>query len=108
MKYLSRPEEIVLLSIWRLQDDAYGIPIRKLVQTITGKYWSIGSIYVPLQRLEKKGFVRSFNSDPTPERGGRSKRLFEITGEGREELEKIKSINQALWEGYPAVAWEKK
>ena len=61
MKYLSRPEEIVLLAVLKLKGNAYGVSIRKLVQEITEKYWSIGAIYVPLERLEKKGFVKYYN-----------------------------------------------
>ena len=78
-KYISRPEEIVLLAVWKLKEDAYGITIRKLIQEMTRKYWSIGAVYVPLERLEKKGLLTSYNSSPSPERGGRRKRLFKIT-----------------------------
>ena len=78
MKYLSRPEEMILLAVSRLKHDAYGVSIRKLVQKWTSKYWSIGAIYVPLERLERKGFVTSTTSAPTPERGGRKKRIFKI------------------------------
>ena len=99
-KYLSRPEEIILLAVLKLEDNAYGVSIRNMVQELTGKYWSIGAVYVPLERLEKKGHVKSFSSKPLSERGGRSKRLFEITTEGIKELEKIRKVNQAIWKDY--------
>lgn len=99
-KYLSRPEEIILLAVWRLKDNAYGVTIRNLVQEMTGKYWSIGAIYVPLERLEKKGFVLSFNSEPSSERGGRRKRLFTITKAGRRELNELKRVSEVIWRGY--------
>lgn len=51
-KYLSRPEEIILLSVLKLDNNAYGVSIREMVQDMTGKYWSIGAVYVPLERLE--------------------------------------------------------
>ena len=59
MKLLSRSEEIVLLAIWQLQHNAYGISIRDKVMESTGQDWSIGAIYAPLHRLEKKGLVRT-------------------------------------------------
>lgn len=99
-KYLSRPEEIVLHAVWKLKDNAYGVAIRKLIQEMTGKYWSIGAIYVPLERLEKKGFLISYNSNPKPERGGRRKRLFKISPAGIKELDALHRINSILWQGY--------
>jgi DNA-binding PadR family transcriptional regulator len=97
-KYLSRPEEVILLVVMKLNDNAYGVSIREMVQELTGKYWSIGAVYVPLERLEKKGYVTSFSSEPLPERGGRRKRHFRITREGIEELEKIRRVNQVIWD----------
>ncbi|MCP4726983.1 MAG: hypothetical protein GY863_18220 [bacterium] len=108
MKYLSRPEEIVLLAVWKLGKSAYGVTIRKHVQESTEKYWSIGAIYVPLERLERKGFVQSYSSEPTAERGGRSKRYFDITEEGLEALEELKKVNQAIWSGYPGIVSDKR
>ena len=99
-KYLSRPEEIILLSVLKLEDNAYGVSIREMVQDMTGKYWSIGAVYVPLERLDKKGFVESFSSEPLSERGGRRKRLFRITSAGQRELEKIRRVNLAIWKDY--------
>jgi len=99
-KYLSRPEEIILLAVNNLRENAYGVTIRKMVQEKTGKYWSIGAIYVPLERLEKKGFVRSFSSEPIAERGGRRKRLFQITRAGRIELEEIYRMNKIIWQDF--------
>lgn len=99
-KYLSRPEEIILLAVMKLGDNAYGVSIRKMVQELTAKYWSIGAVYVPLERLEQKGYVRSYSSEPLSERGGRRKRLFRITLEGIKELEKIRRVNQVIWKDY--------
>ena len=95
-KYISRPEEIVLLAVWKLKEDAYGITIRKLIQ-------EIGAVYVPLERLEKKGLLTSYNSSPSPERGGRRKRLFKITSAGIKELDELCRINSVLWKGYPKL-----
>jgi PadR family transcriptional regulator PadR len=100
MKLLSRVEEIMLLSILKLQDNAYGVTIRKLIFEVTGKRWSIGAIYVPLERLEHKGFVESYTGEPTEMRGGRSKRMYRVTREGLRALEEIKELNKTLWESY--------
>lgn len=107
-KYLSRPEEIVLLAVRRLGAEAYGVSIRELVQDMTGKYWSIGAVYVPLERLEKKGFLSSGHSTPKPERGGRRKRIFMLTPAGEKELEELFLINTEIWQGYSRLQPEDK
>jgi DNA-binding PadR family transcriptional regulator len=99
-KYLSRPEEIVLMAVWKLTGEAYGVAIRRLVQEMSGKYWSIGAVYVPLERLEKKGLLASDYSDPSPERGGRRKRFFRITRAGRRELDALFHMNAEIWREY--------
>ncbi len=101
MKLLSRYEEIVLLAIWRLQNDAYGVSIRELVIDVTGEDVSIGAIYAPLHRLEKKSFVKTRMGEPAPERGGRSKVFYQLTPKGKEALIQIKAINDTLWVGIP-------
>ena len=103
---LSRTEEIVLLSIWKLQGSAYGVTIRKQVSKITGKNWSIGSIYAPLHRVEKKGLVRMVKSDPLPERGGRSKVYYEITPKGKKALLEAKKVHDSLWVGISSLDFE--
>ncbi len=107
MDLLSRAEEILLLTIWRLQDNAYGMSIRSRVGEATGKTWSFGAIYAPLNRLLKKGLVTSSKGDPTPERGGRSKVFYELTAIGREELMRIQKVHDAIWIGIPSLQNEK-
>lgn len=97
MRLLSRSEELVLLAVWKLQERAYCIPIRSELNKVTGKNWSFGSVYDPLERLERKGLMKSCLSDPTNERGGRSKRIYSLTAEGRKELMEIRSIQDAMW-----------
>ena len=106
MKLLSRQQEIVLLSIWKLGDNAYGVTIREYVSKITGRYWSIGAIYVPLDRLVEKEFIRPIQGKPTARRGGRSKRYYKITPEGMEALAEIKQVQETLWDGFPGLAAE--
>jgi PadR family transcriptional regulator PadR len=101
MRLLSRPEELVLLAVWKLKESAYCVPIRSFLNTITGKTWSFGSVYDPLNRLEKKGLLESYKSGPTKERGGRSKRMYRLTPAGRRELGEIKALQQAVWSEVP-------
>lgn len=106
MKLLSRQEEIVLLSIWKLKGNAYGVSIREYISELTGKYWSIGSIYVPLDRLVEKEYVATYQGQPLERRGGRSKRFYEVTQKGIKALNEIKQVQEALWKGFPKTAVE--
>lgn len=99
MKLLSRIEEIILLSIWRLDDNAYGMTIREEIIKITGKNWLLGAIYGPLGRLQKNMYVCTLKGDPSPERGGRSKVYYRLTQYGIKALKEIQSVNSILWDG---------
>ncbi len=99
MDLLTRSEELLLLTVWRLQDDAYGAAIRDILTTKTGKDWAIGSVYGPLDRLARRGFLTTFVGAPTTERGGRSKRCYKLTAAGVSALSHTKQITQAFWEG---------
>lgn len=101
MKLLSRPEELILLAIWKLKDNAYCVPIREQVMEMTGKKWSFGSIYIPLNRLEEKGLINSLLAEPTRERGGRAKRYYNLTKQGKTALEEIRELQQRIWIDVP-------
>jgi DNA-binding PadR family transcriptional regulator len=77
-------EQVVLLAIMRLEDGAYGVTIRKEIRECTGRNATPGALYNTLDRLEEKGMVRSHFGDPSPQRGGRAKRLFNATLQGIE------------------------
>jgi PadR family transcriptional regulator PadR len=98
--YLGSFEHIVLLGLLRLSDQAYGVTVRKEIEARTGREVSIGAIYATLDRLEAKGYVKSQLSDPTPERGGRSKRFFRVTANGIAEVNRshraIRKMSQGL------------
>lgn len=104
MKLLSRQEEIVLLSIWKLGDNAYGVSVREFISRQTGKYWSIGSIYVPLERLTEKAMIQPYQGEPSMKRGGRSKRFYKITEKGMDALIEIRKLQNSLWDGFPDPA----
>ncbi|UCE40268.1 MAG: helix-turn-helix transcriptional regulator [Candidatus Aminicenantes bacterium] len=97
MKLLSRIEEIILLSIWRLGDRAYGMAIREEVIRVTGKKWLLGAIYGPLGRLHKNGYVLTSRGEPTSERGGRSKVFYRLSQEGIKALREIQQVNSIIW-----------
>jgi len=80
---LSDLESLVLLALVRLGDDAYGVAVQREITSRAGYDASFGSIYTTLARLESRGLVASRVGDPTPERGGRRKRYFEIRPAGR-------------------------
>jgi len=106
MKLLSRNEEIILLAVWRLAGDAFGISIRDQVSDATGYQWSLGPIYVPLDKLTRKGYIAKSYSRPTPQRGGRSKVLYHLTPKGREALRAVREVQTSLWKGIPGHAFE--
>jgi DNA-binding PadR family transcriptional regulator len=99
MRLLTRTEEFVLLAVWRLQHDAYSVRISEELEEITGDAWSLGSVYMPLNRLRKQGLVRTFLSDATPERGGRPKRMYRLTDKGVRALVELKDVQSRLWMG---------
>ncbi|MBN2246204.1 MAG: PadR family transcriptional regulator [Candidatus Aminicenantes bacterium] len=101
MELLTRTEELILLAAWRLQEDAYCIPIRNQIEENTAEKVSLGSIYMPLDRLIKRGYLESYLSEATPERGGRHKRIYKLTKEGMRALEKIRKIQSRMWQGLP-------
>ena len=105
MTLLSRSEELLLLAVWRLQDGAYGAAIRNHLTDVTDEDWSIGSVYGTLDRLARQGFVQTFMGAPTPERGGRSKRFFELTAEGVGALNSVRSVQESMWQGLPTLAF---
>ncbi len=107
MKILSRVEELVLLSVWRLGENAYGVTIRKHIIKITGTDWSIGAIYVPLDRLTKWGYLLAKEGEPTSERGGRRKKYFKLAADGLDALEQMKQIQDNMRVALPELELKK-
>ena len=105
MKLLSRTEELLLLAIWRLQDNAYTVTIQDQLQTVTGKTWSFGALFVSLDRPEKRGSLTSDLGEATPDRGGRRKRMYLLTASGKQALLEIRRIETAMWAGLPDLTF---
>ena len=96
-------EQVVLLSVLRLGDDAYAVSVRDEIARCTGREVSRGSIYITLDRLETKGYLKSRLADPTPERGGRAKRYYALRPRAIEALKDSRRALVALWRGLEGV-----
>ncbi len=101
MKLLTTTEELILLSVWRLGDKAYSKSIHKEISALSGKEWSLGSIYMPLERLLKREMVKTWLSDSVPERGGRHKRIYQLTDKGKLALNNMRAVKDNIWNGIP-------
>ena len=90
-------EEIVLLSVAVLSPNAYSVAIAEELEAETGKTVTTGATHAALQRLEKKGYLSSAMGEATASRGGRRKRLFEVTPAGSKILHEVKAVRENLW-----------
>jgi PadR family transcriptional regulator PadR len=92
-------ELVVLLAVLQLGDSAYGVPVRDEIVHRTSRDVARGAVYVTLDRLTRKGYLRSRLADPTPERGGRPKRYFELTARGNKALRESLAALERMREG---------
>ncbi|MEI9919321.1 MAG: helix-turn-helix transcriptional regulator [Bacteroidota bacterium] len=95
--YLGEFEELVLLTIATLGEEAYGVAIKDSIELRCDRSISIGALHSTITRLEEKKFLRSWVGGATAERGGRSKRYYEITKDGKAALSTAKSLRDQLW-----------
>ena len=101
MPLISRTEELILLAVCTLDDNAYGVTIRDFLGAEAGQKLSIGGVYVPLDRLVRKGLLKTRQGKPTPQRGGMSKRFYRITAKGVRALNEAKRVHDLLWDNAP-------
>ena len=92
-------EQLVLLAIAQLKGEAYGVPIVEEIERRTGRRVPRGAVYVVLRRLEEKGYVSSWMSDPTPERGGKARLYAKIEAEGVRALREARQAAEQMWRG---------
>ena len=98
-RYLGEFEELVVLAVLGLPEaDAYAVPIQRRIAHEARRAVTLGSVYRTLSRLEKKGFVRSRMGEVTPERGGKRKRLYAVTGFGQAAVVAAREARRRLWE----------
>ncbi len=99
-------ELMVLLTILRLGDEAYGVPLSRELGRLRGREVAVGSVYAALERLEAKGAVTSTLGDSTPERGGRAKRYFQVTDAGLRSVRETRRVLETLWQSVPKLGEE--
>ncbi len=99
---VSELELLVLFALMRLEDDVYGVPIGREIAATAKRAVPLGSIYAALDRLMEKGFVTSRLGEATPERGGRARKYFHITGKGLRAAREARESLLGMWQGIPA------
>ena len=106
MEILTRKEEVLLLSVWKLRQHAYGLEIRKHASKLFGKNLSVSAVYIPLERLKKRGYLTAWESEPTAKRGGRRKRFYKLTPKGLAALNTVKELHNKAWAELPKLVFE--
>src|SRR5689334_23048314 len=101
-------EEVVMLTVGVLYKDAYGISIKKEIETRLSRNVSVGALQTALKRLEDKGYLKSRDGESTQERAGRPKRYYAITAYGKKAMEYTRTTREELWKAIPKIAWELK
>ncbi len=99
MSYLTKNEEIILLSILRIKDDAYGVSIKSQIEESTGNNWNYGLLYATLDQLVKKGLLIKREGKPLSERGGRRKIYYSLSKMGWKALEESYKLKEVIWDG---------
>lgn len=103
---LGELEEIVLLVVANLHENAFALIIKTEIEEKCNRSITISTVHNVLQRLVEKGFLESSYSDPTPERGGKRKLLFNLTAGGKQALQSSKDLRDKLWSGIPNFSVE--
>lgn len=103
MKELTKFEEIILVTIFKISQNAYGVKIRQHIIENLKKDITYGNLYSALDQLTQKGYVTKEMGEPTPNRRGRRKIYYQITNQGTRALQHARDLNQSLWAGLPAV-----
>jgi DNA-binding PadR family transcriptional regulator len=106
MKELTKIEEILLLAIWRLKKNAYGVKIRQHVSNVLKKDFTYGNLYSALNQLERKEYVSKTVGEVTPNRRGRPRVIYTISPLGFEALKVSYEMNEAMWGSVSKYAFE--
>jgi PadR family transcriptional regulator, regulatory protein PadR len=104
--YLGEFEELVLLSVASLQDDAYGVSIMNYIINETGRNVNVSAVHEVLKRLQRKGYLKSNMGGATAERGGRRKRFFVLTVSGKKVLEETMKLKLQLYKQVPNLSFK--
>jgi DNA-binding PadR family transcriptional regulator len=107
MKYFTRKEEMILLSILKLGDCASLVKIREHLKTSTGQEWTVGNVYVPLDRMNRLGYLESRVGDPTAQRGGKAVKFYRLSKKGKEALMELRKVHDRMWAEIPEFSLKK-
>jgi len=107
MKDLTKIEEILLVAIWHLKENAYGVKIRQHVSSVIGKELTYGHLYSALNQLATKEYIEKSEGKPTERRLGRPRVYYSITPEGFQALKGAMAVNEKLWSGISKYALER-
>ncbi|MBN1273657.1 MAG: helix-turn-helix transcriptional regulator [Candidatus Aminicenantes bacterium] len=107
MKELTKLEELVLMAVWRLKDDAYGVKIKTKVKEIGGRDYFYNTLYTTFDQLTRKGYATKHFGEPSAVRGGKRKVLFHITKEGIKALEMAFKRHNRIWAGIDEESFRK-
>jgi len=106
MKYLTRQEVLILLSIFQLKNEAYLVSIRKHLKKITGRNWSMGAVYVPLDRLRRLGYLDTRIGEPQARLGRNNIKYYQLTRQSISALAEIKNVDELAWHGFSEIAFK--
>lgn len=106
MKLLTQQEELILLTVYKLGKESSLLNVRDLLIEISGKQWSISSIYVPLDRSRRNGYLTTSIGKPESKRGGKAVKYYHLTPDGFKALSALKSIQDSLWDGMDQLVFE--
>jgi PadR family transcriptional regulator PadR len=108
MDIITRLEEAILIAIWRLKNNAYGVTINKCVSKSLEKSYSLGALYFSLDQLLRKGYVQKTTKNIYNKKGGRSRTYYALTKRGKKALEDVRVYQKSLWDGIPEMAFDLK
>jgi DNA-binding PadR family transcriptional regulator len=105
--YLTRKEELILLAVHKLGDSASLVGVREILNISTGQEWTVGNVYVPLDRMTKLGYLESRVGEPKARRGGKAVKYYALTRVGKDALAELKRVHDTMWNGVTDPALEK-
>ena len=106
MKEITKIEETVMIAIWRLGDDAYGVNIKKHIKDVTGREYLYSTLYTTLEQMVNKGFITKTYGESTAVRGGKRKIFFHLTKDGLSALKAAFEKQRAVWNGISSESFE--
>ena len=108
MDIITRLEEAILVAIWKLQENAYGVTINQSVSESFNKRYTMGALYYSLDQLLRKGYVDKTQKNIPQEKAGRRRTYYRLTNQGKKALQEAKIYQKKLWKGIPEISFEMK